>query len=386
MGPRSRAALLCLFPLVLFLSSCRTPVPTVAGWDEPPAATAPVVADERELWEASAELRDRMEQQGLLVDDPALVGYLDGVLARVTPEALPDHAPRPAAFVLKAADRNAFVAADGGVVIASGLLGALDNEAQLAAVLAHEIGHFVDRSAIVRTRFERESRSTVERMELSRRQEFEADAFALAALRRAGYDPRELAPLFEIMESASVPSGPYAFRSHPFARQRLRKLGEEISGPTDRFEPRRTIAVSAAPVEGEVHTERFREATADFLVVAAEIELEAGHVAHARHMLDRHAQRRPDSGRGHFLRGELLRLSLPDGRYAPAVRQAWELAHRASPDDPDVVRALGLLYFDSGEEARSRPLLEHYLELEPDAIDRRMIERHLGSAAVPEPD
>ena len=116
--------------------------------------------------------------------------------------------------VLNSPDVNAFALPGGFIYVTRGLLALADNEAQLAGVLAHEIGHVTARHAA-----QRYSRTIVARIgrvfarlvdqpilnsalnterpiylsSYSRDQEFEADQLGVRYLIRAGYDPTGVA-------------------------------------------------------------------------------------------------------------------------------------------------------------------------------------------------
>ncbi|MBW8726446.1 MAG: M48 family metalloprotease [Inquilinus limosus] len=81
---------------------------------------------------------------------------------------------------------NAAAGADGRILVTRGLLALARSEAELAFVLAHEVGHVVAGHA--RQRAERPAGTTGE-AGFDRAQELEADRIGLSGLARAGYDP-----------------------------------------------------------------------------------------------------------------------------------------------------------------------------------------------------
>jgi predicted Zn-dependent protease len=323
--------------------------------------------DERALWaEAQRELA-RLQQEDLLVADEKLGRYLDGVLAELLPE-LAEGAPQPRAFVLRSPERNAGTTADGMVFVSTSFLAALGDEAELAALFGHEIAHFLARDSLADQRFAQLSSSTVQRMELSRDQEERADRVGLDLMRQAGYDPAGALRMLELLERDDAEArGPYPrFESHPFVPDRIRALRPQL--------PREAG-------EGRRETERYEDAIADLLLVAAEIELEAGLLDRANAAIDRHLRLRPGSGRGYFLKAEHERRIAREGRRAPAARSAYERAVELAPEDPDALRALGFLCRETGERQRAMELFGRYLRVAPDAADRKIIERYLGEDA-----
>ena len=83
------------------------------------------------------DMRDRP-----LVDDPVVVGYVNKVAKKLLPK---DKSLSPgvrlSVAVIDAAEPELFSYADGHIVITTALLYAMRNEAQLAAVLSHEVAH-----------------------------------------------------------------------------------------------------------------------------------------------------------------------------------------------------------------------------------------------------
>jgi predicted Zn-dependent protease len=359
---RATAPLLALLAL-----ACATPVayPAVPAWDQPGAASA-VAEDERALWAEAARSVEKLEEQDALVEDALLEGYLDGVLAALLPEGLPAEAPKGRVRVLRTAERNAAALADGTVLVSTSFLAALADEAQLAALLGHEAAHQLARHTVIERRFEKLSASTVRRMELSRALEEEADRVGLERIQHAGYEPRAVIEMLELISQDDAETrGPYPqFESHPFVPERIRAL--------------RGLVPRAAPEQGRREVARYEAAIADVLLVAAEIELEEGQLERADAAIDRHLRLRPGSGRGWYWKAEHERRVAKEGRHAPAARRAYERAVELAPDDPDALRALGFLYRESGEPERARALFDRYLSVAPDAADRKLIERYLG--------
>ncbi|NEO12677.1 MULTISPECIES: M48 family metallopeptidase [unclassified Moorena] len=109
--------------------------------------------------------------------------------------------------VVDDANINAFATMGGFVYINTGLIAAADNEAQLASVMAHEIGHIVGRHSIQQIKQAAIARGLAEaagvdsntmvnlgvelalRRPNSRQHEFEADQLGIKNLKQAGYAP-----------------------------------------------------------------------------------------------------------------------------------------------------------------------------------------------------
>jgi predicted Zn-dependent protease len=341
-------------------------VPVVPAWHDPAASRFEIGADERELWKRVEELHAELDAEDLF-EDAALAAYIDGVLRALLPSALPETAPKPRTFVVRSTDLQAGTSANGAIYLSLGLLAALENEAQLAALLGHELGHFLGRHSLIEQRYERLSKSTVERANLSRAHEHDADRIGLELMRAAGYAPGEAPRLLALMRSEDYSNRtPHpAWESHPYVEARVRRLEQSIR-PGD---------------DGKREAERYEAALADSLAEAVQLQLDARMLSRARATLARYQRLRPDSGRGFYLKAELERLA-PEGRSAPAVRSAYERAVELAPEDPDALRALGLLCRDLGDAQCAREMLARYLRAAPAADDRKLIERHIEDATA----
>jgi predicted Zn-dependent protease len=162
--------------------------------------------------------------------------------------------------VIETDDINAFAAPGGYIFVTRGLYNKLGNEAELAGVLAHEIGHVIrkhhlkilqqgklldagsrllgkqvgdDRiSGLIGSGAEIVSRS------LDKGAEFEADRIGVVLAARAGYDAYGLpGVLQEIGHSAADDSSvALLFKTHPHPDERLSKLGDAMESRFDGLE------------------------------------------------------------------------------------------------------------------------------------------------------
>jgi predicted Zn-dependent protease len=161
--------------------------------------------------------------------------------------------------VIESSDINAFAAPGGYVFVTRGLYVRLNDEAELAGVLAHEIAHVqqqhhlkvlqqqqliglgsqllgqqVGGDAAVQQLIG--SGAEIMARGLDKSAEFEADRIGVVLATRAGYDPWGLpSVLQEIGAVAKTDSGGVAllFKTHPHPDERLTALGEAMG---DRFD------------------------------------------------------------------------------------------------------------------------------------------------------
>ena len=197
---RARPALAAL---ALWLAGCTVPFdltraksPTEPGNVEADTSDeVPASANERWWGPKSAE---EFKKTKPAYGDAKLDAYLTEVLDRLMP-----HARRPGlSFRVEAIDSpeaQAWALLGGRVFVARGALALMESEAELAAVLAHEIGHTASQQglyamwqsalSIEEAAGEPEARAEAYRWD----HEFQADRLGLVYLRAAGYDPQAMA-------------------------------------------------------------------------------------------------------------------------------------------------------------------------------------------------
>lgn len=194
---------ICL--LVLFACGC-------ASSDRPPSARE----IEREV-ELGADVASEVEDVVGLYDHEGLAAYVDSV-----GQALAAKSPRAGLKwtfrVLDTSSPNAFAVPGGHIYVTRGLLTVMETEAELASVLAHEIGHVVARHGVkaAKRRANKSARvqdvldgipgagklarvAAMREMQHRREAEREADTLSIKYLRAAGYDPTAGALLMDVL-------------------------------------------------------------------------------------------------------------------------------------------------------------------------------------------
>jgi predicted Zn-dependent protease len=135
---------------------------------------------------------------------------------------------------------NAFTLPGGNILISTGLIGFCDTPEELAAVIAHEMGHVEERHVVSRLVKELgieiltsgdiyvlgEVTGLITSTSFDRRQEEAADLFAAGLLERSGIEPRTLATLFRKLEEETDNELMQHFEivsTHPNFRSRIRE-------------------------------------------------------------------------------------------------------------------------------------------------------------------
>lgn len=163
--------------------------------------------------------------------------------------------------VIESNDINAFAAPGGYIFVTKGLYRLLQSESELAGVLAHEIGHVVEKhhlkvlqqSRLVDMGSKIAIQQTGENQvvknligngaemfsrSLDKNAEYEADRIAVILAARAGYDPFGLPTVLQDIGHASkdASSVKLLFKTHPLPEDRLTHLDEATDGRLDRIQ------------------------------------------------------------------------------------------------------------------------------------------------------
>ncbi|PIU53958.1 MAG: peptidase M48 [Deltaproteobacteria bacterium CG07_land_8_20_14_0_80_60_11] len=182
--------------------------------------------------------------------------------------------------VLDTQEVNAFACPGGIIFITRGLIQTCNSEDQLAAVLAHEVGHVANKDGInsisqarwteVWTAMGKEAVTmyggsvaaglvslfegsiddvfkTIVVNGYSRQAEETADAAALTELTKAGYDPSAMVALLTALEAKGKGASSGIFKTHPPTSERLARV-------------KTSVGQSPAESQGEkIRTERFKK-------------------------------------------------------------------------------------------------------------------------------
>ncbi len=208
---------------------------------------------EREV-QLGRQLANDIENSVKLVDDPLVTEYISRLGQRLV-----RNSDAKVPFTIKVIDNdevNAFALPGGFFYVNTGLILAADNEAGLAAVMAHEIAHVAARHAT-----KNQSRSELFNMmsiplifvggpaamvarqamslavpmgmlKFSRNAEREADMLGLQYDYATGYDPQEFIRLFEKMKKEEKQKKGFfarAFATHPMTEDRIKRAQKEIA-------------------------------------------------------------------------------------------------------------------------------------------------------------
>jgi len=345
-------------------------------------------SDEAGLWYQTERAELNVRASRFRITHPEVAGYVTDLVCRLAG----DYCRDIRVYVIRTPYFNAQMSPNGMMQIWSGLLLRARNEAQLAAVVGHEIGHFVYGHGIERWRDARDKVDFVQVLNLglalagvgiigvatsliaaasiagfSRDQEREADTFGLERMAQLGYDPIQAsevwAQLIREEDAAEKKTNREVFfASHPAPAERmttLRQMGEQKRG-----------AGSA-----ELHRDRYASRLAAVRADLFADELRLRQYGRTQALLDQLLLDGP-TGELLFLRGEVFRLRGSYGDDARA-RDAFGSAIATTTAPPEVHRSLGLVQWKAGDRAAAKAEFLRYLERKPNANDRAMIQSYL---------
>ena len=200
------------------------------------------------------------EKEMPVLHDEIATTYVRGVGARLTP-AIPDEFRHPefeyTFKVVDVKDINAFALPGGPMYVHRGLIEAAGNEGELAGVMAHEMSHVALRHGTAQMTKAKKGnlfailgaaagvvvggsagQAIYEGSQLgvgavflrySRDDEKQADLLGVQMMARAGYDPRDLAHMFETIEQEGGGRPPQWMSDHPNPDNRVGYIQQEAS-------------------------------------------------------------------------------------------------------------------------------------------------------------
>jgi predicted Zn-dependent protease len=332
----------------------------------------------------------KQSQGGEFILDPDLTAYVNDVGNRLASQARRKEELDFEFSVLNDSTPNAWALPGGKIVINRGLLTELDSEAELAAVLGHEIVHsdaahgaraqskgmltqagavvgMVILGSTIDSQAAREVALMVPALgaqlvtqKYGRDAEREADEYGMLYMSESGYDPQGAVELQETFVELSRQKNPDwvsgLFASHPPSLERVRnnqKTAQDL------------------PAGGDIGRERYRQKTAYLRRVKPAYEafdkakkaVSDGNMEEAREQLNRAMAIEPRESLFRGLQGDIYALDKQPER----ALAAYEEAVRANPGFFYGHLRSGQMQYRLGQEGQARASLDRSLELMPTA-------------------
>lgn len=362
----------------------------------------PVDTDERGIWQSCERIEETIQTSNRLFRAPELQKYTHEVVERLL--------GRPASelriYLMHDATFNAAMFPNGMMVVHTGFMVRARNEAQYAAVLGHEAGHYFRKHTLQQYRSIRTKAAVGALISVgagiaagagggtydaswidvanginlalmlsvftySRAMETEADAYGISLMNRSGYQPHSAADVWrqlidERKQSAEHRKKRYNDRAdsivstHPPSEDRMEDLSETAEmmrseGSESNFDGRDAWVAAMRPHMPALLAEQVKRN-------------DPGASLYLVHSLAKDGW----TGQLHYQEGEIYRM-----RGAPEDGVKAATAYAASvqlPDaPPEAWRAHGYALLKAGNATDGRGALARYLELDPAAADANMV-------------
>jgi len=348
-------------------------------------------ADEAKIAEENA---GKFEAQAKMWSDPLLEAYITDIGQHLVAVAKPR--PFPYRFrIIADPGVNAFTFGGGLVYVNAGLLARMDNEAQVAMVLAHEIGHVTEShvpkgieaqygiqvlgqlaAAAASTSGVLPPYALGKSYEYTmnaainghgRGRESEADEVGLDYMVKAGYDPREAPRTFEQLlkeygDQSAVQN--FFYGNHPTNVSRIETTTRLV---------KEKYAADLGTRRLIVNTQEFNRRTRALVIATAKSDYDARRFKTASVLYEKAVRIDSTDPVPHYYLGK---IALDTGSGADALNRAiTELSQATTMNSQYAVayRDLGLAYYRKGDRSNAATALERYLALEPAATDAAQI-------------
>ena len=381
-----RLRALWLAPAFALLAACASTAPLR---DNAPGSRPQAGSDEDELWYAMERAEQELQRSPLRVRDAALNAYVREVACK----AAAGHCRDIRVYLMDVPEFNASMAPNGVMLVWTGALLRMRDEAELAFVLGHESGHYTAQHSIRQWRRIKDTTAFLSVFQVlaygggagniamlgglagyatlfkfSRDMEREADRLGVAAVLRDGYDPQAGVALWSRMLEEEK-ARPYQkrmllFSTHPPSEERLADI--------------RGAATAAATVARELGRERYRAATRPFLERWLAADLAQRRYASSIVLVQGLLADAPAADRAllTFQLGEVYRRRAGAGDRERAAAQYAQAV--AMPGVPAAAwREHGYALRAAGRSGEARAALQRYLTLAGAAEDRAIVEREL---------
>jgi hypothetical protein len=337
----------------------------------------------------------RIKTAGQRYRNPVVSAYLASVTCRVAGAYCKDIR----VYTMRAPGLGAGMYPNGMMHISTGLLLRVRNEAQLAAVIGHETGHYLRQHSLQRLRDVIDKTNSLfffnfvllaaglpvagdlaaivalgDIKAYGRNHEREADGYGLLLMARAGYDPEEAWKIWDRSAKEMKATKGYEDRSlflasHPQPGERmvaLRRLAKQVK-------TEKTTNLGQA---------RFRRIVAPIRAQLIRDELNRRQFGAFDVLIDQLIEDGDNLAELYYFKGEMHRLRGENGDLEKAVGFYAQSGTAEGTPPRGLKRSEGLVLFKLGRKAAARASFAAYLQRHPKAPDRGII-RGLMERAAP---
>ena len=376
------------------LDASAAPTPSVPPAVIPPGYHPVQARDERGLWLELEDYEKALSRSALRVRDRSLNDYIEGLVCKIASDYCPDFR----VYVMRNPSFNASMTANGMMQVWTGLLTRVGSEDELATVLGHEIAHYERAHTLAQFRKMKKDMAVgsvfdfgllligvpvpagrmtaiLNVLAFSREEEQEADLLGAKLMADAGYDPHSTYRIWRnlIDEDAHAeikreePS-PFA-RTHPDSEVRAQTLETWVGA---------AYGDALRPVDET----RFQAIVAKNIDWLMDDQIKTGRYGRTEYLLGRQEALGMAPGALHFYRAQMIQQRGAVGDDA-AAKAEYELSVAAPGVPAPAFRNLGYLLWKENNTIGARVQFARYLEAEPGASDRAMIESYLTAEVTP---
>lgn len=299
-----------------------------------------------------------------LIQDPEVISYVEDIVRRLEKTMPPQPFPFTVAVIRHNAV-NAFATPGGYVFVNTGLILAMNNDSEVAGVLAHELAHVTQRHIAGRieamqvtsllsllgalagaflggdagfaTMAGTMAASQAAMLKYSRADESEADQVGMNYLIRAGYNPMGMIGSFEVIGQRQWLTGseiPTYLSTHPGVAERIKTLSQRVA------------QLPAPQRKKPENNDRF-------LRVQALVRARYADPGPAARVFE---QQLKDPARASLAHMGLGILASRQNRVNDA-KSHFDAALKSSPNDPLVIREAGRFHYTKGDRNKGQELL-----------------------------
>lgn len=390
-----------LAPLALFYAAPAQSAKILPAYE---TKKLPENEEETSLWERARKHENRLREAGTVIDEPQMEQYVADLAARMLGDSIA-HLDLELKFILvKEPVLSAWAYPYGTIGLHTGLLVRMDNEAQFAAILAHEISHFLQRHTY-REMLDGEKQGKIGKglgflaslamakktgtwnkdvmnvtgefwenlatSGYSQDNEYVADEEGLELMTRAGFSIDEAIPAFKALaeNSAYGAADPRKmWSSHPRLSDRIKNLQKEIK----KAKRRKGFVAGTVPAPDDYYRD-----IGPALVINARLDLKERQFGRMRDSLNKYLAVFPEAAEAHFLLGESYRSANPLGPDFSKSQASYQVAIEHDPRYSPAYKELGMTHRIQKQNDVAREAFEKYLQFAWDAPDAGIIRGYL---------
>lgn len=387
-----------------------------------------LLKEESEIRQETLATHNYFLEKRAFYEDEHLESYLATLTQSLVGDLKRDQNTTLQFKILRDPTINASAMLTGHIYFHSGILAKLKNEDQLAFVMAHEISHVHHRDVLYYVQNLKRKTVTFKVLDLiltpgaafvgahglsgmalslvygasvqgyGREEESAADLFALETLLKTGYDPCKVTGFFDVLllEKEKYKQGfeIYFLSSHPSNTHRKKAAQKWID------EHKADIEKNAPLFKAN---NAFSPHAYEVLLENAKLNLDLGRYFHALENIEQLRKENRNDPSVDFLEGEVYRMMAerPEkvqeelspktwraikGSEKEKRKKEWREKSRAAFEKAisrdaayaPTYKSLGVFYLAEKEYGKAKDHFLKYLELQPDAKDRRSVVRYLS--------